>query len=83
MKKFLIILAAGMLWCNFVFAEDVKLPDGTTVNSLLQDGYKLFSTDSIRSSRDVTGILYTLTKDREVVSCGFNFGTAKTLCIKP
>ena len=40
MKKLLGIVVLCLLWCNVSVAEIEKLPEGTTVNSLLKDLYK-------------------------------------------
>ena len=91
MKKLLGILVLGLLWCNVSYAELEKLPEGTTVNSLLKDGYRLFSTDIVatpdaygdddRWSVGHIGIIYHLIKGKELVTC--ELGEGKVVCIKP
>ena len=91
MKKLLGILVLGLLLSGNAHAEFEKLPEGTTVNSLLKDGYRLFSTDIVatpdaygddgRWSVGHIGIIYHLIKGKELVSCEIKDG--KVACIKP
>ncbi len=91
MKKLLGILVLGLLWSNVSYAELEKLPEGTTVNSLLKDGYRLFSTDTVaipttygddsRQSAGYFGVIYHLIKGKELVTCELIDG--KVGCIKP
>ena len=87
-KKLLSIIVLGFLLSGNAYADDVKfLPKETTVNSLMQDGYKLIDTDSVTwkegSERVATvNIHYHLIKGDELVSCTF-FYTSPTRCWKP
>ena len=91
MKKLLGILVLGLLLSGNAHAEFEKLPEGTTVNSLLKDGYRLFSTDTVatpttygddsRSSDAFFGSIYHLIKGKELVTC--QLSDAKVICIKP
>ena len=47
MKKLLGILVLGLWLSSNTYAELENLPEGTTVNSLLKDGYRLFSTETV------------------------------------
>ena len=86
MKKAIGIIILGLLWCSFSNAGELKeLPNDTTVNSLLQNGWKLYSTNAVATS-DAKGyttsaVYYTLTKGREVVTCALSSG--KVRCWKP
>tara|TARA_Y100000768_G_C23857801_1_gene624171 strand:- start:659 stop:946 length:288 start_codon:yes stop_codon:yes gene_type:complete len=59
MKKLLVILVLGLLWCNIGLAEELS------VNSLLQEGFKVSKEETIKSfeSRRVIKII-TLTKGK-------------------
>ena len=91
MKKLLAILVLGLLLSSNAYAEFEQLPEGTTVNSLLKDGYRLFSTDTVatpttygddsRQSAGHFGIIYHLIKGKELVTCQLSDG--KVDCIKP
>ncbi|QIZ20308.1 hypothetical protein E5R92_00680 [Candidatus Pelagibacter giovannonii] len=91
MKKILGIVVLGLLLSGNAYAEVEKLPEGTTVNSLIKAGYKLFSTESAATpvtfgddGRSYTGsfqIIYHLTKGKEVVSCVLYDG--ELTCVKP
>jgi hypothetical protein len=90
-KTFLSILVICSLLGGNAFADVEKLPEGTTVNSLIKAGYKLFSTESVatpdaygddyRRTTGFFGMIYHLTKGKELVSCTFSEG--KTVCFKP
>ena len=70
-------MVLGLLLSGNAYAETKRLPKGTTVNSLLKDGYKLFSTDvyyayddgllmidaPTRRYRQYFGYIYHLIKD--------------------
>ena len=88
MKKLLGILILGLLWCNVSVAEIEKLPEGTTVNSLLKDGYKLFSTNVVAPSKNQLGaLIYNLIKGKVLVTCLMNASggevKSKVVCLKP
>ena len=79
MKKFLAIVVLGLLWCSNAYAGEVKeLKGDITVNSLLQDGWKLFSSNGTATSDAEgyvrVGVFYTLTKGREVITCSAAHG---------
>ena len=40
MKKLFLYVFLGLLWCNVGFAEEL------TINSLLQDGYKIIKNET-------------------------------------
>ena len=84
-------MVLGLLLSGNAYAEVEKLPEGTTVNSLIKAGYKLFSTESVATpvtfgddNRSYTGsfeIIYHLTKGKEVVTCVlYEWDLA---CVKP
>ncbi len=91
MKKLLGILVLGLILSSNAYAEFEQLPEGTTVNSLLKDGYRLFSTDTVATpdtyggdsgrSYGHIGIIYHLIKGKELVTCEVIDG--KVGCIKP
>ena len=91
MKKLLGIVVLGFLFSGNANAELENLPEGTTVNSLLKDGYRLLSTDSVgtpdtygddnRSSYGYFGIIYHLIRGKELVTC--ELGQGKVVCFKP
>ena len=88
MKKLLGIVVLGLLWCNVSVAEIEKLPEGTTVNGLLKDGYRLFSTNVVAPSEDGLGaLIYNLIKGKTLVTCllGASGGEekSKVVCYKP
>ena len=81
MKKLLGILVLGLLWCNVGFAEEL------TINSLLQDGYKIIKNETKVADGDVIKII-TLTKGKSYVICATKIlgGTSvyiSTACEKP
>ena len=69
---FLLLLAAPAST-----AEVEQLPDDTTVNDLLKDGWKLIATDS--SDYVIT---YQLSKKRELITCYVNT-QGEIVCFKP
>ena len=75
-----------VLWWNVGVAGELEqLPKDTTINSLIQNGWKLFSTDGVATS-DAKGnvtaaVYYTLTKGRELVTCALSDGIIN--CWKP
>ena len=90
-KLFSTILVICSLLGGNAYAEVEELPKSTTVNSLMQQGYKLFSTESVATpvtfgddNRSYTGsfeIIYHLTKGKEVVTCVLYEG--ELTCFKP
>ena len=81
MKKLLGILVLGLLWCNVGFAEEL------TINSLLQDGYKIIKNETKVADGRVIKII-TLTKGKSYVICAAKItgGTSvyiSTTCEKP
>ena len=91
MRKAIGIIILGLLLSSNAYAELEYLPKETTVNSLLKDGYRLFSTETIatpttygddsRSSDAFFGSIYHLIKGKELVTC--QLSDAKVICIKP
>ena len=70
-----------MLWCSIGFAEEL------TINSLLQDGYKITKNETKVLDRNVIKII-TLTKGKSYVICAAKIrgGTSvyiSTTCEKP
>ncbi len=81
MKKFLAIIVLGFLWCSVGVAEEL------TINSLLQDGYKIIKNETKVADGDVIKII-TLTKGKSYVICAAKIrgGTSvyiSTTCEKP
>ena len=71
-------------------AGEVKmLPEGTTVNDLLEQGYRLFSTDTMGYSvptgdgygSNKRGVFYHLIKGKELVTCVLS--KLEVACLKP
>ena len=86
MKKLLGILVLGLLLSSNAYAGELRqLKGDTTVNSLLQDGWKLFSSNGTATSDAdgyvSVGVFYTLTKGREVITCAAAKGVVN--CYKP
>ena len=85
MKKFLGILVLGLFLSSGVKASE--LVKGATVNSLMAQGYKLVSTDSIgltfTDDQAVSNIYYHLQKNRELITCIWVVGLHITTCYKP
>ena len=81
MKKAIAIIILGLLWCNVGFAEEL------TINSLLQDGYKIIKNETKVVDGKVIKII-TLTKGKSYVICAAKIrgGTSvyiSTTCEKP
>ena len=81
MKKLLAIIVLSLLWCNVGFAEEL------TINSLLQDGYKIIKNETKVADGEVVKII-TLTKGKSYVICATKIsgGTLvyiRTACEKP
>jgi len=85
MKKLLGILVLGLLLSSGVKASE--LVKGATVNSLMAQGYKLVSTDSVgltfTDDQAVSNIYYHLQKNRELITCMWVIGIDITTCYKP
>ncbi len=81
MKKLLGIVVLGLLVCSNVNAGHSEWyhDDDATVNSLTQDGWKLFSSNTVATSHVQgeirTTTYYTLTKGREVLTCIVDSGS--------
>ena len=68
MKKFLAIIILGLLWCNVVLANDLRVVDGDTI---------ILNGEKIRfSGIDTPELKQTCLKDDQEVGCGV---TAKKL----
>ena len=81
MKKLLGIVVLGLLLSGNAYAVKIKMmPEGTSVNSLLKDGWELHSTDVVSTKGSVSHF-YNLTKDKNIITCGSAQGTV--LCWKP
>ena len=81
MKKAIGIIILGLLWCNVGFAEEL------TINSLLQDGYKIIKNETKVADGRVIKII-TLTKGKSYVICatkisGGSLTFINTTCDKP
>ena len=76
MKKILIILFGSFLISSNVNAELETLPEETTVNSLIKNGYRIIDTGATSKS-----LLYHLMKGKNLVSC--EIANGETICIKP
>ena len=70
---------------NAFTAETKSMPEDTTVNSLLKDGWRLYSTNAVAFSGSdgygETGVYYNLTKGRKIITCAASSG--KVFCNKP
>ena len=84
-----IVLCLTILTGAASAGEVTRFPEGTTVNDLLDQGYRLFSTDNYGYSvpsgdgygNSRQGIFYHLIKGKELVSCLFS--QLKVACFKP
>ena len=81
MKKFIAIIVLGLLWCSVGVAEEL------TINSLLQDGYKIIKNETKVADGKVVKII-TLTKGKSYVICatkisGGTLPYINTTCEKP
>ena len=85
MKKAIGIIILGLLLSSGVKASE--LVKGATVNSLMAQGYKLVSTDSVgltfTDDQAVSNIYYHLQKNRELITCMWVIGIDITTCYKP
>ena len=81
MKKLFLYVFLSLLWCNVGFAEEL------TINSLLQDGYKITKNETKVADGKVVKII-TLTKGKSYVICaikitGGSLTYINTTCDKP
>ena len=76
MKKILMIITVCLSLSTNVNAEFETLPEETTINSLIKDGYRIIDTGATSKS-----ILFHLMKGKNFVSCEISNG--ETVCIKP
>ena len=81
MKKLFLYVCLGLLWCSIGFAEEL------TINSLLQDGYKITKNETKVVDGKVVKII-TLTKGKSYVICaikitGGSLTYINTTCDKP
>ena len=80
----IIILSLLFSW-NIFAAETETMPENTTVNFLLKNGWRLYSTNAVAFSgsdgRGETGIYYNLIKGRKIITCAASSG--KVFCNKP
>ena len=81
MKKLSLYVLLVLMFCNVGFAEEL------TINSLLQDGYKITKNETKVLDRNVIKII-TLTKGKSYVICATKIsgGTLvyiRTACEKP
>ena len=86
MKKIIKVLFLCLIFSWNVFAADTELmPENTTVNFLLKNGWRLYSTNAVAFSgsdgRGETGIYYNLIKGRKIITCAASSG--KIFCNKP
>ncbi len=81
MKKLFLYVFLGLLFCNVGFADELS------VNSLLQDGYKIIKNETKVADGKVVKII-TLTKGKSYVICatkisGGGMVYIRTACEKP
>ena len=81
MKKLSLYVFLGLMFCNVGFADELS------VNSLLQDGYKITKNETKVLDRNVIKII-TLTKGKSYVICatkitGGSLTYINTTCDKP
>ena len=81
MKRLSLYVFLALLWCNVGFAEEL------TINSLLQDGYKIIKNETKVADGEVVKII-TLTKGKSYVICatkisGGSLTFINTTCDKP
>ena len=89
MKKLLVILVLG-LFTSWSVNADIKLTSETTINDVLNDGYRITKEDTIQSKNNKSFIkVFTLEAlNSYIIICtvGFDndgFLNQKTLCYKP
>jgi hypothetical protein len=85
-KKILVIVVLSLLFSwNIFAAETIPTPENTTVNFLLKNGWRLYSTNAVAFSgsdgRGETGVYYNLIKGRNIITCAASSG--KVFCNKP
>ena len=81
MKKLFLYVFLSLSWCSIGFAEEL------TINSLLQDGYKIIKNETKVADGRVIKII-TLTKGKSYVICATNITGGSltyinTTCEKP
>ena len=80
-----IITLCLLLNTNIYAAKMEELSNDVTVNSLLKDGWRLYSSDAVAFSRSdgisQLGTYYNLIKGRKVVTCFAALG--EVVCYKP
>jgi hypothetical protein len=74
-----------LLSTNAYAAKMEEMPKDVTVNSLLKDGWRMYSSDAVAFSRSdgisQLGTYYNLIKGRKVVTCFAALG--EVVCYKP
>ena len=68
MKKLLAIIFISHILSATSFAGDFLL-EGTTPYVLIESGYKLFSVNTYPNPDNKYDLIYTFTKDKNIVSC--------------
>tara|TARA_B100000927_G_scaffold283991_1_gene272360 strand:- start:522 stop:791 length:270 start_codon:yes stop_codon:yes gene_type:complete len=89
MKKISTIILLLLLATPVSAGEVTRLPDDTTVNDLLEQGYRLVLTDSVGYSvpsgdgyaNSNQGVFYHLIKGKELVTCILS--QLQVLCVRP
>ena len=86
MKFFFGIITLSLLLNTNIYAAKMEeLSNDVTVNSLLKDGWRLYSSDAVAFSRSdgisQLGTYYNLTKGRKIVTCFAALG--EVVCYKP
>ena len=85
-KFFIIILILFNLVSQSYSGEIEELKEDVTVNKLIQDSWKIYSTNSIsykdNSGSDKIVIFYHLKKNQQLVTCSVN-NRGKVSCWKP
>jgi hypothetical protein len=80
-----IITLSLLLNTNIYAAKMEELSNDVTVNSLLKDGWRLYSSDAVAFSRSdgisQLGTYYNLIKGRKIVTCFAALG--EVVCYKP
>ena len=80
-----ILVLSLLLSLNVFAAETIPMPENTTVNFLLKNGWRLDSTNAVAFSgsdgRGETGVYYNLIKGRKIITCAASSG--KVFCSRP
>ena len=89
MKKLLGILVPGLLLSSNA-NSDVKLTSETTINDLLNDGYKIINEDIVKrnDSKHFLKVFTLQASNSSLIICTVGFDNegmldSKTICIKP